>query len=267
MAITTIDGAIAGMQPPTDFFKALSGTLVAGRPHSFFYQAGVPAAAAAPTPGIGGSQLTSYAGQLPFTNPSSGNTYLARFQAAATQGGTLILADRLWHNSGMTITSNTEQTFTGSTAIPVRDINGASAGSGVYAGVEVYTATGAGTPTLTLKYNNTSGVEKTATNTIATVASSIAGSFYPISLAAGDTGVQKAVSLTQSATWTSGSIGVVLYRPIARLELPIGGVGFAMDALTAGFPRVYDNTVPFFIFLPSTTTTSTIAGSVVFAQG
>ena len=39
MAITTLDGAIAGMQYPKDFSKAVTGTLVAGRLHSLFYLA------------------------------------------------------------------------------------------------------------------------------------------------------------------------------------------------------------------------------------
>jgi hypothetical protein len=267
-AITTLDGIIAGQQYPRNFAKAVTGTMVAGRPHSLFYLAGMPGAAVAPTPGIGGAVLTSYSGQIPFTNPASGNTYLSRLQAQATQPGVLLLCDRLWHNSGMTITSTSEQTFTSSAQIPARDANGANAGAEVYAGVEVSGATGAGTPTLTLKYTNQAGTaDKTATNIIATVASSIAGTFYPIGLAAGDTGIQKAQSLRLSATWTSGTIHVVLYRVLARLELTAANVPNAIDAITSGFPRLYDNTVPFLIFIPSTTTTSNISGQVVYTQG
>lgn len=267
MAITSIDQALAGMTYPREFAKSLSGTLVAGRPHSFFYTVGIPGAGVAPTPGIGGEVLTSVAGQIPFSNPVSGNTYLARLQAQATQAGTLMLCDRLWQNSGIDITLNTEQTFTGSATIPSRDANGASLGDQVYAGVEVSTATGAGTPTLTLKYTNQAGVaNQTATNIVSTVASSIAGTFYPIGLAAGDTGIQKAQSLTLSATWTSGTIHVVLYRVLARLELN-AQTGNAIDALTSGFTRLYNNTVPFLIFIPNTTTSTNIMGQVVYTQG
>jgi hypothetical protein len=268
MAITTVDGALAGMQYPRDFIKAVTPTLVAGRRHSLFYLGGVPGAAAAPSPGIGGAVLTSYAGQLPFTNPTSGNTYLARLQAQATIAGSLILCDRLWHNSGITITSTSEQTFTGSTDIPARDENGLALGDGVFAGVEVSAATGSGTPTLTLKYTNQAGTaDRTATNTYATVASSAIGAFYPISLAAGDTGIRKAQSLTLSATWTSGTIHVVLYRQIARLELTAANVPNALDALTGGFVRMYDNTVPFLIFIPAATTASNICGQAIWTQG
>ena len=109
MAITTVAGAISGMQYTREFVKAVTGTLVAGRPQSLLYLAGSPAAGVAPTPGLKGAALTSYGGQIPFTNPTSGNTYVARLQAAAPQGGTLLLCDRLWHNSGYTITSTGAQ--------------------------------------------------------------------------------------------------------------------------------------------------------------
>ena len=267
MAITTIDGALAGMQPARDFYKALTGTMVAGRPHSLFYTAGIPGPAAAPSPGIGGAVLTSYAGQLPFTNPGAGSTYLARIHGQATIAGTLMLCDRLWHNSGIDATSTAEQTFTSSAQIPARDANGANSGEQVFAAVEVSTAVGAGTPTLTLKYTNQAGTaDKTATNIVSTVASSIAGTFYPIGLAAGDTGIQKAQSLTLSTTWSSGTIHVVLYRVIARLELS-AQIPNALDLLTSGFARLHDNSVPFLVFIPNTTTSSNIFGQAIWTQG
>lgn len=268
MAITTLDGALSGMQYPREVIKAATGTLVAGRPHSLFYTAGIPGAGVAPTPGITGEVLTApVSGQIPFTNPVSGNSYLGRFAGQATQPGQLLLIDRIWQNSGIAITSTSLQTFTSSVQIPNRDASGTNTGAGVFAAVEVSTVTGAGTPTLTLGYTNTAGQSKTATNVVSTVASSIAGTFYPIGLAAGDTGIQKADSLTLSATWTSGTIHVVLYRIIARLELTGANTPNAIDALTSGFPRIYNDSVLQLVFIPSTTTTSNITGHVIISQG
>ena len=267
MAITTLDGAIAGMAPPVYFSKAVTGNLVAGRPFSPFYLAGIPGAAVAPTPGLAGAALTSYAGQLQIP-AASGNTHLARFSGVASaQAGVLLLCDRLWHNSGFTITATTAQTVN-SVALPARDRNGSTDGEGVLLGVEISTATGAGTPTITANYTNqanTSG--RTATNTVATVATSAAGTFYPIGLAAGDTGVRSVQSLTLSATWTSGTMHLVAYRVLATLELPAAGIPNAVDALTSGMPRLYDTSVPFLIFIPQTTTTTQLSGSVVYTQG
>ncbi len=267
MALTTIDQMHAGMQPARECIKAVTGTLVAGRHMSLFYLAGIPAAAAAPAPGIGGAVLTSYAGQLPFTNPASGETRLIRFAGMSTQAGELWLCDRLWHNSGINITLTSEQTFTSSAQIPSRDVNGSNAGEGVQMAVEVSGATGAGTPTLTGKYTNQSGTAgRTGTNLVATVASSIAGTFHPLALQAGDTGIQKAESLQLSATWTSGTIHCVLYTILARLPL-LAGIGNALDSLQTGFRKMWDNTVPFLVFVPNTTTTSNISAHAIWSQG
>ena len=267
MAITTLDGVLAGMRPPVTFVKAATPPLVAGRPQSLFYLAGMPGAAVAPTPGLAGAALTSYPGQLPCSNPPSGNSYLARLQAQATIAGTLILADRLWHNSGLSLTTTTAQTVN-SVAWPARDANGSSNGEQVLIGLEVTTATGSGTPTFTMSYTNQAGVAgRTSTGILTGVAASPIGAFYPMGLAAGDTGVRSVQSFTLSATWTSGAASLVAYRELARLELTAANVPAAIDAVTSGFPRLFDNTVPFLIFIPSTTTASNISGQMVITQG
>ena len=269
MAITTVDGALAGMQYPREIVKSLTGTLVAGRPHSLWQTAGAPGAAPLPSAGINGLLLTTGAtqasGQIPFTNPVSGNTYLARLQGMCTQAGTLLLCDRIWHNSGYVITSASYTAInSGSLA---RDANGASAGEQIYLGLEVITTTGAGTPSITATYTDTVGASSTGAGVITGVATSIAGSFYPIGLAAGDTGVQTITGMALSSTWTVGAVSLVAYRILARLELTAANVPNAIDALTAGFPRIYNNTVPFLLFIPNTTTTSNISAQVIWTQG
>lgn len=267
MAITTIDGVLAGMQPGREFMKVATPTLVTGRPHSLFYLAGLPGAAVAPTPGLAGEALTSYAGQLPFVNPSAGNAYLARLQGSATIAGQLLLCDRLWHNSGFTITSNSPQTVN-SVAFPARDASGSTDGDGVLLGVEISAATGAGTPTITVGYTNSDNTgTRTATNILATVASSAIGAFYPIGLQAGDSGVRSVQTLTLSATWTSGTMHLVAYRVLARLDLPSAQTANAIDAVTGGFPKAWNDTVPFLIFIPSTTTASVVGGHIVWTHG
>ena len=269
MAITTLDGVIAGAQPPEFFQKAVSGTLVAGRPHSFWPIGGKPGAGGQ-NGTLAGATLTSpVAGQIPFSNPGVGlNAYLSRFLGSALQPGTLILADRLWSNGGFTITSATAQTVN-SVAWPARDHDGSTNGRGVLLGVEVSGATGAGTPTITVSYTEsqvpTAG--RTGTNSVATVASSIVGTFYPIGLQAGDVGVRSVQTLTLSATWTSGTINLVAYRPIASIPIVGAGIPGIVDAITGNMPRLYNGTVPFLIFIPSTTTTTTVQGDVGFTHG
>ena len=267
MAITTLDLALAGMKPPSYFAKALSGTLVAGRPMNLNYLAGVPGAMVAPAPGLNGAALTSYAGQIPIP-AASGNTHLARFSGVSSaQGGVLLLCDRLWHNSGLVVTTTGAQALT-SAAWPARDANGATLGEGVQIGLEISAATGAGAATPTIVYTNSAGTgSKTGAMVTAYAASSIQGSFYPFSLAAGDVGVRSVQSCTLGVSMTSGSISLVAYRVLATLELAAAGIPNAVDALTSGLPLLYDTSVPFLLFVPQTTTTTATSGQVVYTQG
>lgn len=270
MAITTIDGAVAGMQFPRFFAKAVTGTMVAGCMWSTWALAGFPGAGSFDT-SLNGVTLSSSSsnvnGQIPWTNPVSGNSYLARFAGSCTQACTMVLADRIWHNGGYTITSTSAQNSTTPTW-PARDNAGSTNGVGILLGLEISSGTGAGTPTITIGYTNQSGTaSRSATNVLATVASSAAGSFYMIGLQAGDTGVRSVQSLTLSATWTSGTMNLVAYRPLAWLELPIAGVPNAIDFLTGGAVRLFDGSVPWILILPSATTTSNVSGNVIWTQG
>lgn len=267
MPITSVDLALAGMKPPQFFSKALSWTLVAGRPFTPFYIAGIPGAAAAPAPGISGAALTSYAGQIPIP-AAFGNTHLARFSGVSSaQPGILMLCDRLWHNSGINVTATSAQTIN-SVAWPARDINGSIDGEGVYIGLEVVAATGAGTSVISISYTNSAGVANRVGAAIdAYAASSSVGTFYRLGLAAGDTGVRSIQSFTSTVSMTSGAVSLVAYRVLAQIEIPAAGIPNAVDALTSGLPRLYDGTVPFLLFIPQTTTPTMLTGGVVFTQG
>jgi len=182
VAITTLDDIIAGAIPPVNYIKAGTTHEAIGVPHSHFYAVGTPGAAAAPSPGLAGAALTTYAGQLPFTNPGAGNSYLSRFSCASSATGTMILADRLWHNSGFTITQTTAQTVN-SAAWPARDADGSTNGVGVMVGMEVSTATtNAGAVTnMTMSYTDDAG----NAGATATIPSTVPGGGFPDTAAVG----------------------------------------------------------------------------------
>ena len=169
MAITTFDGVIAGCKPPQFLYKAPAGINVAGKTYSAFYAAGVPGAAAAPTPGLSGVALTSYPGQIPFTNPTAGQlSYLARFVCSlSASSGQVMLLDRLWHNSGISPFSSSIQTID-SVTFPARDQNGTSDGVGVLLGVPLLLGVPVGVrhldwvlggPWLTIQPNHAHGLQ------------------------------------------------------------------------------------------------------------
>lgn len=267
MAITTLDGAIAGMQPARFIAKAATGTLVAGRPESLWGIAGSPGPGAYDTT-LNGVTLTGPVdGQIPRTNPSSGNAYLARLTGSATQAGAFLLMDRIWHNGGIDITGAGPEFITSPTW-PARSADGTTNGDGVLIALEVSATVGAGTPTIAVDYTNQAGVgTRTGFNVLATTASAAAGAVYFIGLQAGDTGVRSVEKITLGATWTSGTVHLVAYRLLAVLEIPIANGTNALDLVGGGMPRIYDGTVPWLAFVPNTTTTSTIVGSYVETHG
>lgn len=271
MAITTLAGAESGIQYPYYFNKA-GTTATSGYPRDYLYNTGFPAAASAPSPGIAGAALTTYAGQIPFKNPASGNTYLARLtammDAPVVAGWVLTLADRLWHNSSIVINNTTSQTIN-SVTWPARDITQSINGDGVYIGVEVSAATGAQAAVLSLNYTNSASTAgKIGTFVIPPAATAQpVGTFLPIGLAAGDTGVKSIQTLTFTTAWTTGTIHLVAYRPIASLVVR-SGVSSAIDALTSGFPRLWNDSVPFMYSLCSSSNVlDAVSGSILYTQG
>lgn len=265
MAITTLDGLLAGMRPPEHIYKTGAAT-VAARFYSPFYVAGRPGAATAPSPGLAGAALTTYAGQIPFTNPVSGNSYLARFDAVVNTPGRLVLCDRLWHNSGITVTSTGSQTIN-SVTWPARDSAGTTNGANILIGAEVSTVMGAGTPTWTLGYTDSAGNAGNTIVTAAQAATMAVGSFIPIPLAAGDVGVRSIQTWQQSATMTSGVYHLVAYRELASVDVSVANIGSAIDAISSGMVQLYDNTVPFLLWMPTATTAPGIFAKMIVAQG
>lgn len=269
MAITTLDGVVAGMQAPIPFIKTgiTMSAVGALRGYTPWYVAGNPGAATANAAGVNGAAVTGNAvgGQLSRTNPASGNAYLARLALQTSGTGTLWLIDRLWNNSGLVVTSTTAQAITPA-ALPARDGAGGTNGANVMAAVEWSATGGAGTPTVTLTYTNQSGTTN-QTGTLTGVASPPVGTFEIFTLAAGDTGVRAPTSFIQSATRTSGTMHLVLFRVLAQLEISAANVGNAIDALTAGMPRIYDNSVPQLVWFPSATTATTFIGQYIETQG
>ena len=267
MAITTLDGAIAGMQAPRLFAKTASGTLVAGRPHTWWALAGSPGAGSYDAT-LNGATLSSSStvpnGAIPHTDPVSGNAYLARLSGMATQTGLLMLCDRLWQNRPANASG--AQAITSPTW-PARDASASTNGDGVLLAVEFSTAQTAGTATCAVTYTNSAGTgSKTANLLDAITATTAVGSFLRLDLQAGDQGCRSVQSVNFSATSTGGVWNLVAYRVLATLEMQ-ANVPNAIDVLTSGMPRLPNGVVPFLVFVPSTTTATSATGVYIETQG
>ena len=271
MAITTLDGVVAGMQAPVPIIKAGITTAAVAAPYvrgyTMWYAAGNPGAATANAAGINGAAVTApVAGMLPRTNPVSGNAYLARLGITASTPGTLWLIDRLWNNSGLSVTSTTAQAITPA-ALPARSGDGTANGINVMAAMEWSATAGAGTPGVTLTYTDQDGGTGNSALYQNTAASVPVGTFEIFTLAAGDTGVRAPTSFIQTASRTSGTMHLVLFRVLAQLEVTSANIGNAIDVLTAGMPRIYNDSVLQLVWFPSATTATNFIGQYIETQG
>lgn len=237
--------------------------------HALWMEAGIPGAGAAPTSAISGDVPTSAtAGAIPFTNPTGGDlTYLGRLAAYGTNAGILFLYDRLvqtGNSSGISPTSTSAQTVN-TTALTRPDANG----DGVEAWWQVYATMGAGgSNIITLSYTDQGGTaSQTATTGAALSATKPVGATGAFRLAAGDTGVRSVQTWTNSASMTSGTIGLVLRRLHAVLPIGYTNVGAAIDAFGAGLPRIYDSACLELVWLAQTASSTTIGGQLALVQG
>jgi hypothetical protein len=273
MAITTLSGLRDGLKQPFPVHKTSATAEANGFLVSTFGISGVPAAAATPSPGLNGEALTSYAGQLPWINPVSGNGYLASLNGLATPSqaarvGYVILCDRLWHNSGITPTTTTEQAITSPTW-PARDRNAATSGDGVFVGLEVSSNMGASgvVTNTTLNYTNSAGTSG-RTGTITTIPTTLtARSFVMFHLQAGDVGVRSVQGLTLGTSFVSGTMHLVAFRPVCLYSPVTLNKNTAVDALTLGMPRIYDDSVLFMITATDSTVTENLFANLQAAHG
>jgi hypothetical protein len=268
MAITTLDAAIEGAQPPQIIQKFGSACEAAGVFHSAAYAAGTPGAAAAPSPGIAGAALTSYAGQIGFNNPVSGETRILTLGLTATVVSSTWVYDRLWHNSGIVVTTTTAQTIN-SAAWPARDRNGSTNGEGILIALEVSTATtnvGAIT-NMTMSYTNSEGTAGKTATVASFPATAVAGTLVFFQLAAGDKGVRSIQSITLGTSLVTGTVHLVALRTLGQLRVLVANTGDRTDFITGGAVKLYDNTVPFIYHLATATTAVNHYGDLVYTQG
>lgn len=272
MTIGSTADLIAGFRPTQSFYKTTGAMKAAGVNHSCWYAAGFPGAGSASSAGVAGEALSSSSsqvpGQIPFPSPVVGKEVrLGRLEGLQTSSvGAFMLADRLWQNSGLSVTSTGSQAVN-SVALPARDRDLSTNGRGVLVALEVSSTLGVGTPTITIGYTNSDGVSGRTGTIGPLLTTSSQGTVYLMAMQAGDVGVRSIQSFQSSATMTSGSVQLIMYREIATLPLPASNFSNDRNAMELGIPVVPDGAVPFLVVQATGTTSTLIDGSLNFAQG
>lgn len=270
MAISTLDQLVAGLLAPVDVLKTSTTGEAAGELFSPFYTTGWPGAAVAPSPGVNGAALTTYAGQLDFPAAVTGtNVYLAGADACqAGNVGEIWVCDRLWHNSGLVVTTTGAQAITTPT-FPARDSSGSTAGIGLRLGIEVTTATtNAGAiSNMTASYTDEAGNTGATATVTSFPATAVAGHVSLFNYAAGDRGVRALASATFGTSLVTGAVSLFIFRVLAKIPVPTANIATRLDAIQLGMPRLYDNTVPFLLYRLTGTAIGVVDATLTYAQG
>ena len=210
-------------------FKVGTAPEAAGQYYCFAKDNGAPGAWLPGTPGINGRNTNGTAspdaGCISAGTPVSGQNYIRDISIAASVAGTFILADVLWVNSGLVVTTTTAQTITQPT-LPARDNLGTTNGYGVGAGLLVTTATtnAAVINNITLQYTNSNGVVG-RTGRMSYPATAVIGTFVPFQLAQGDIGIRSIQSITLGTTLTAGAVSLICLNFLAISPVPLANVG------------------------------------------
>lgn len=259
MSVTTVDDIAAGIALASQYqiLKNLTAPKAIGSFQSAWLSTGIPGAGSAPpayTVGSGYNCDRTTAGALAQVNGATQN-WLARLFASSTIAGTLLIFDRLWSCSGMGFAASTYTVTTPGT-LPARITD---SGIGVMAFVEQFVAAGAASGTLTLNYKNVAAASKAGVIS-AVVSAPVIGQLQPIPYQVGDTGISQIVSAVNSATWTSGTFGITLMKPIAAIPLAVAGIGQTFD-WSQVLAKIPADACISFAMLASSTTAPSIFGN------
>lgn len=247
---------------------ALAGTFAAGDFVSLWSAPGQPGTGATPTAfGSGGNVPTSATVGAPlFTNPASGNSYLARLFAASSVPGTLVFYDRLWACSALLTTTASAQTIVGAGALTRPDANGVNA----EIWIEATTAIGTTASNATCSYTNQAGTAGQISTAVPITVSKPIGWATQLPLVAGDTGVRTIQTFTSSGAQTTGAVNLVIQRRIAEFAMPAAFVPYPpQDPFWSGLAQIYNSACigAYFLISSGTAAPAIATGSLVIAQG
>lgn len=247
MTVSTINDIVSGLASAQgiNVLKNITVPKAIGSYQSSWLGVGFPGAGAQPPAYGAGSGYTcsnATVGSLPYSNGAVQN-WLAKAFVTSTIAGTLFLYDRLWACTGMGFGAAT-YTVTTSGSLPARITDN---GLGCELWVEQPATDGAATGTLTANYYAPGGGTEAGIIPVVVSAPTI-GQMQPVPLATGATGVKSLTSVVTSATWTSGSFGMVICKQIAAIPVPLAGVGQALDWASLGLPQIAASACLFFVW-------------------
>ena len=242
--------------------------------YSYGKDAGFSGAWSPGTPGLNGRATDGMTaadnGALPLWTPT-GSLYITETAATTTVLCTVMLADVVWVNTGLVVTTTTAQAITSPT-FPARDLNGSTNGEGYVIGLLTTTANtnAAAISGSTVSYTNSDGVAgKTATlSAIAgdqIPATPVIGNVVWFQLASGCKGVRSIQSVTLGTSLVAGAVSLIVARPLTLMSASQVNVALVSKYSDPGI-RLYTGSV-IIPFLKGTSSTAvTLTGHVVVTE-
>jgi hypothetical protein len=254
MAITTVDGIIAGNKQRILMTKTATRTSVAASGCSVFDIAGSPGAGTlAGSSTTTGTVPTDATAGCPTINAfGGGNTgYISRIEGSNVVACRIALYDCLWKGGAyafnVSTSGNSPTSF--SSRIP---------GGTDYTGLELwYEQVTAGTlvQNVAVTYNDQGGASST-TGTVAAPAAMIVGRMFQLPLAAGDTGIQGVTGVVGTVA-SAGTFNILVMRPLGEVRIRVANDGIIQDALMTGMPIVFADSALMMVVTADSTATQT----------
>jgi hypothetical protein len=267
-----LEATTNGKQDVFNFYKvAPAAAEAAGVWQSLWKGVGTPGAGSDPsaTPGnVHDSDATSsVAGSMWFPDRSTDLRYLLSFGAVATQNCTLMLYDRLAGVSAIALNSTGSKTVN-SGALTRYSGTAATLNE---AWLEVTTATTTTAPIVNLNsYTSADGTTaQTGGSVTFPAAATDLHTLVQLPLAATKQGIRSVeAGLNVATAGATGAANLIIIKTLARIPLLANvwnEVSFLDD--TMGLPRIFDNATLGLALLASTTTATTVWGTINCAYG
>lgn len=276
MALVSYDSILAALDAgngQSSFFSKNSISTGSSLPWSLWYATGAPGQGSVTGVALNSTQATkSTTGALPIVDAGGGSTLRlvsASGMSSVANQGMLVLVDRLLYYPGLQATTTAPIAMVASATIPRY-----TTGAGTRIFLEVSTTMTHGTGSVSMSYTNQAGTA--GRTTVTTVYGSNQGQgriqhdYGPfMGLQAGDTGVRSVESVTFSTTSSSGTMAIVICKPLMMLPLFSANAAVERDLVlnTPRFPIIVNDACLQWLIWSGASSSGIINGELAIVAG
>lgn len=249
MAITTLDQYVGAARQRLTWMKTGTRVLVAAMPYTVFDIAGNPGAG---TLAIGNTAngvvpTDATTGYPVIGTFGGGNGYIGKVDYGSSVACCFDLYDRVFAAGAYAIASDT--TLASQPSYSGRVIGGNYTGLQLWVeGVAVST----GVPNVQINYLDQDG-NAGDTGVIATISALPVGRMFQMPLAAGDSGIQQITRVRVSVSTGTGTLNVMVLRPLWFGRVYTANGGDVHDLLRTGFPQIFDTSALYTVLYADST--------------